>query len=301
MKKLCVLILMVALFVAFGCLKGKEGQQPAKSEAGAPAGKGVLAKVGDYEITEDYVNKVIEALPEAFRSQYLTSDGKKMLVETIVDMEVFYREAEAQKVEKNPLVAFKLDLARKQLVSAEYVDRELKNIAEPTEQEIEKYYNENKDMFKRPAQARVRHILVSSRADAEKIKKDILGGADFGKLAQDNSRDPSKVKGGELGWLDKGQTVQQFDEAIFSLPLNKPEIVETQFGFHVVDVMERRDEGYRDLAEVKDEIANMLKRDMSQRKYQELTQSLRTKYNAQIFGEKPAEQGQKGQPPQQPQ
>ena len=305
MKKLGLLLLIFVVALAFGCQKGEQAQGATASEtkevakaasdqpsetAAKSEGKKVLAKVGDFEITDEYVDKVIASLPEAFRSQYLMPGGKKRLVEYLVDMEALYQEAKNKGLDKDPDVAFKLKFAGKQLLSAEFLQKQLEAISEPTEAEIEKFYEDNKDMFKRPEQARVRHILVGSREEAEKIKKELEGGADFAKLASEKSRDVSRVRGGELGWIGKGQTTPAFDQAIFTAPLNKPTIVETQFGFHVIEILDRRAEGYRDLAEVKDEIVNNLTGMKNQEKYKELVDSLRKKYNAEIFEDAFAEQ-----------
>lgn len=287
MKKLLVIVGIFALLFAYGCPKSKSEQVESgqKAGAGGSGGRTVLAKVGDFEITDEYIDKVLESLPENLRSQYLTPEGKRILVDSLVDMEVFYLEAKSKGLDRDPQVAFKIDFAKKQLISGEYVEREMKNIAEPTDADAEKYYKDNKEMFKRPAQARVKHILVNTREDAEKIKEELEKGADFAKLASEKSRDGSRVRGGELGWLEKGQTIEQFDQAIFSIPLDKPTVVETRAGFHVVQVLERRGEGYRDLAEVKDEILSILRHQIGQKQFQELASSLRKKYNARVFQE----------------
>jgi len=297
MRKLSVLFAML-LLLSLGCSKGEQAQVSGETEAEPQAdqteakaeGTKVLAKVGDFEITSDYVDKVIESLPETFRTQYLLPGGKQRLVEYLVDMEALYQEAKKEGLDSDPAVAFKVEFATKQLVSAELLDRELKAVSEPSDSEIEDYYNQNKEMFKRPEQAKVRHILVKSEEEAKKIKSQLEGGADFAELAKEKSQDVSRVRGGELGWLDKGRTVPEFDQVIFSIPLHKPEIVKTQFGFHVVEVMDRKEEGYRDLSEVRDKISNILSNSKSQQRYQDLVQSLRTKYNAQIFDEAFGEQ-----------
>ncbi|GIV90196.1 MAG: peptidylprolyl isomerase [Chloroflexus sp.] len=88
--------------------------------------------------------------------------------------------------------------------------------------------------------ARARHILVDDEASAQAILADLQGGADFATLAATRSRDTaSAANGGDLGWATRGDFVPAFEEAIFTLPLNTPQIVQTDFGFHVVEVLER--------------------------------------------------------------
>ncbi|ABY36261.1 MAG TPA: peptidylprolyl isomerase [Chloroflexus aurantiacus] len=88
--------------------------------------------------------------------------------------------------------------------------------------------------------ARARHILVADEATAQATLAELQAGADFATLAAQRSQDTgSAANGGDLGWTPRGEFVPQFEEAIFSLPLNTPQIVQTDFGFHIVEVLER--------------------------------------------------------------
>ena len=100
----------------------------------------------------------------------------------------------------------------------------------------------------------MRHILLKTtekpqdeipkiRAKIEDILKQIKGGADFAALAKKNSEDPgSAVKGGDLDWVTRGQTVKNFEQTAFSLkPKELSGIVQTEYGFHIIQVMEKQD------------------------------------------------------------
>lgn len=88
--------------------------------------------------------------------------------------------------------------------------------------------------------ARARHILVADEATAQATLAELQAGADFATLAAQRSQDAgSAANGGDLGWTPRGEFVPPFEEAIFSLPLNTPQIVQTDFGFHIVEVLER--------------------------------------------------------------
>lgn len=88
--------------------------------------------------------------------------------------------------------------------------------------------------------ARARHILVADEATAQATLAELQAGADFATLAAQRSQDTgSAANGGDLGWTPRGEFVPPFEEAIFSLPLNTPQIVQTDFGFHIVEVLER--------------------------------------------------------------
>ena len=92
------------------------------------------------------------------------------------------------------------------------------------------------------AKATARHILVSSQEECENIKKQIEGGTDFTEMAEKHSQCPSGKKGGDLGEFSPGQMVKEFDQVVFSEEVGKvlgP--VETQFGFHLIEVTNRND------------------------------------------------------------
>lgn len=90
------------------------------------------------------------------------------------------------------------------------------------------------------AKASARHILVDSEDKCVELKQQIEGGSDFAEVARQNSTCPSGSKGGELGTFGPGQMVSEFDEVVFSAPLNEVQgPVKTQFGYHLLEVTER--------------------------------------------------------------
>jgi peptidyl-prolyl cis-trans isomerase C len=89
-------------------------------------------------------------------------------------------------------------------------------------------------------QATARHLLVQTEAECESIKQQILGGADFAKLASEHSLCPSGAQGGDLGSFGPGMMVPEFDRVVFSAPLNEVQgPVKTQFGYHLLEVTRR--------------------------------------------------------------
>jgi peptidyl-prolyl cis-trans isomerase D len=119
----------------------------------------------------------------------------------------------------------------------------------PTDAQLRKDYNANLDQFRTPERVNARHILIKSDASndaamkvkAEGILKQIQAGGDFAKLAkeysQDNAPGGSAEKGGELGWLVRGQTVPEFEKAAFSLqPGQTSGLVKTEYGYHIIQV-----------------------------------------------------------------
>lgn len=141
------------------------------------------------------------------------------------------------------------------------------------EAELRQAYDANKDQYRTPERVRVRHILLKTtdvpqdqvpqiKAKAEELLKQLKGGADFAALATKNSQDPgSATRGGDLGWIVRGQTVANFETAAFSLKPNELSgVITTEYGFHIIQVLEKQDARLRPFAEVKDQLAQERKR-----------------------------------------
>ncbi len=139
--------------------------------------------------------------------------------------------------------------------------------------DLQKAYDAEKERFRVPERVQVRHILLSTvgkskeeeakiHAQAESLLKQLRGGADFAKMAEKYSDDPgSKGKGGDLGWVVRQQTVPEFEQAAFSLkPMQISDLVKTQYGYHIIQVLAKEPAHLRAFDEVKGEIAGELKR-----------------------------------------
>ncbi|MCP3980097.1 MAG: peptidylprolyl isomerase [bacterium] len=91
-------------------------------------------------------------------------------------------------------------------------------------------------------QARARHILVTTSEECEDLKQKIVGGADFADMAKQHSQCPSGGSGGDLGSFSPGQMVREFDEIVFKEAVGEVHgPVKTQFGFHLVEILQRTD------------------------------------------------------------
>jgi peptidyl-prolyl cis-trans isomerase D len=141
-----------------------------------------------------------------------------------------------------------------------------------TDAEIQAYYKQHQDEYQVKDQVKVRHILIAvpqgadaktdaaAKAKAEDVLKQIKSGGNFAELAKKDSDDPgSKDQGGELGWLDHGKTVPEFDKAAFALaPGQTSGLVKTQFGYHILQVEDKKTAHERSIEEVKPEIVPVL-------------------------------------------
>jgi parvulin-like peptidyl-prolyl isomerase len=132
-----------------------------------------------------------------------------------------------------------------------------------TDEQVAAYYQAHQAEYDRPEEVRVRHILVKEKAKAEQLLNQLKQGANFEALAREHSEDPgSKGEGGDLGFFAKGRMVPEFETEAFRLkPGELSGLVQTQFGFHILQGVEHRDARRVPLDEVKTEIKDKLSRE----------------------------------------
>jgi len=163
-------------------------------------------------------------------------------------------------------------------------------------EEIKKYYETNMDKFRRPERVRAQHILMKTaegdseekKAEAKKklkeLHKRILAGEDFGALAKEHSQGPSNVRGGDLGFFTKGRMVKSFEEVAFKLAPNEVSgIVETQFGYHLIKVLEHQAESNPPYVEVEPKIKSQLFNQQIQQRLEPYVAKIREKAKVEIY------------------
>ena len=141
------------------------------------------------------------------------------------------------------------------LLLKSYIDTHFGKVTEEDEAQIKKYYEENKNMFKKDVQVEASHILFDTKdvKKANEIREEILNGLNFAEAAKKYSKCPSGENGGNLGYFGKGQMVPEFEKAAFSAPLGViTEPVKTQFGYHLILVTDKTDSKIPDFEEIKE-------------------------------------------------
>ena len=177
---------------------------------------------------------------------------------------------------------------------AKFANMEIGIKAKPTQKEISKFYKDNSEKFVAPESVHVRHILVAvNKGDSDKIKADkkekienlrkqLLKGDDFAELARKNSDCPSKETGGDLNFIRKGQTVKPFEDAAFSQEKNViGPVITTEFGYHIIQVLDRKPAKTIALDEVKDKISAYLAQQEQSKAFADILKKL--KENAKII------------------
>lgn len=143
-----------------------------------------------------------------------------------------------------------------QLILTELINEVFTDI-NVSDKEIQDYYNKNLISFRaQTGQRRISHILVETKEEAEEVLKELKKGMDFAELAKEISIGPSSSRGGDLGFVSKGQMVKEFEDVAFKLNVNQlSSVVQTQFGYHIL----KRDSDKIDYSEAKIAIVEILK------------------------------------------
>ncbi|MBM4145676.1 MAG: peptidylprolyl isomerase [Nitrospira sp.] len=260
----------------------------------------VVAKIGDRKITISEFNKMLGYL-DSEKQKLIEKNPqlKENLLQQYVQGIVISKLAKKKGFDKNPELKEQLELLKDNYIAIEYLKKEVTNKVEVSEEDIKAYYESHKDEFKTPEMVRSRHILIKtdpSASDNDKKKakekageilKKIKAGEDFAKLASDVSDDTgSKPKGGELGFFPKGRMVTPFEDAAFSLkPGEVSEIVETQFGYHIIKVEEKKEPGMEPFDTAKEKIRQKLLQERTKTKVTEFLEKAMKEANIELHPE----------------
>lgn len=185
---------------------------------------------------------------------------------------------------------FGQDMTMKKLIEQEVASK-----VNVSDEDTKAFYDSHPDLFKTQEMVRASHILIkvdpkASEADKAKakekmvqIQKRIKNGEDFAKVAKEVSECPSSAKGGDLDFFQRGQMVGPFEQAAFALkPGQVSDIVETQFGYHLIKVTDRKEAGTMAYNDIKDRIAQHLKQEKVDKQLSQYVEQLRAKAKIEI-------------------
>lgn len=185
---------------------------------------------------------------------------------------------------------------RKQMVIEKMIDAEVTPQVTVSDQDVKKFYDENPAQFQQPEQFRASHILImvpqgatpaqkqEARAKIDGLLKQVRNGGDFAELAKANSQDGSAAAGGDLNYFGRGQMVEPFQKAVESLQVGQvSDVVETQFGFHIVKLTDKKPGRTVALAEVNKKIADYLVMQQKQERANGFVEALRAKSKVEIL------------------
>ena len=211
--------------------------QPAADTDGQAA-EAVVAIVNGSKIYIGDVLRARQSLPLEYQSVPLEMIFEPLL-NRLVDQMLLTMAAREAKIGDDPDVQEQLQALEDQVLQQGYLRKQI--ASEVTEAKLQARYEAQYKGQSGPEEVRARHILVETEEKAREVLADIRGGADFAEAAKTHSTGPSGPRGGDLGFFQAGQMVPEFSQAAFAMQAGEvSEPVQTQFGWHIIKVEERR-------------------------------------------------------------
>jgi peptidyl-prolyl cis-trans isomerase C len=238
-----VAALALAAAPAFAEDAAKPAAQPAPAAAApapaAPASQEI--SVDGQPITQDDLNAVEQEIGPNLSPQLSPAKRRDVIINAAINLRLAANEAEKQKIMDDAMLQKKLAFYRQRILIDALVAKVSKDAV--TDDAIKKTYDEQV-VQKMPVQDEVhaRHILVATEDDANKVEARLKAGEDFAKIAKEVSKDQGSAdQGGDLGWFTKDRMQKDFAEAAFAMkPGETSQPVKTNFGYHVINVEDRR-------------------------------------------------------------
>lgn len=225
-----------------------------------------VAEKKDIEVTEPEIDQMLAQIASNFETKEAFEDAVAKTGETI--------ESTRAKIKKN--------ITLQKFVQQDYVDK-----TEVSEEDAQKYYDANKTKFISGEEVRASHILLKKEDKelAMEIHEKLTEGAngDFAEFAKAHSECPSREKGGDLGFFGRGKMVPEFDKAAFELEKDQiSDLVETQFGYHILKVTDKNIGGLKKFDDVKDALKQSIKNTVINNKLSKFAQELKAEATIEI-------------------
>ena len=284
MKKVLILVCLALLF--FGCSKKDDGK--------------VLVTIDGDTVTLEEFNKELDRIPANMKMLVLTESGKRSFLDRYVIKRLLLREAKKENIEKEKDFEDRLIEIREQLLIESLLKKKVTMNINTTEDELKKYYEANKDKFKKSLEIETRQIVVRTDKEAKEIKARLDKGEDFAELARTYSIDPNaKTTGGAIGYHGKGSLLPEYEAVAFKLTkagqISQP--VKTQLGYHIIQLTGVKEAGYTPFEEVKEFIKQRIVQERQNEVLEKYVTELKKGAKITVSEELLKEEGKKGEAP----
>jgi len=257
---------LIRLAVTGALVLGMSGSVWAEDK---PATEVVAAVVNGDKIYLDEVQDAQYLLPPQFRQMPFDA-VYGLLLNSVIDRKLTAVEGRKKGLQDNEEVKKQLARIEDQLIQRAFLGKYIEE--KVTEEKVMESYKKYVDDFKSEEEVHARHILLETEEQAQEVISELEKGKDFAETAKSKSKGPSGANGGDLGYFTDGAMVPPFSKAAFAL--GKGEItktpVQTQFGWHVIKVEDKRKTTAPALGEIRDQIEADLARDIGAKLLDEL-------------------------------
>ncbi|NTS32241.1 peptidylprolyl isomerase [Phyllobacterium sp. BT25] len=220
----------------------------------------VLATVNGEKVTVKDVDQIAADLDPQF-SRLPEEQRRLAALAAIIDIKSLAAKAEAEKLDQTPEFQARLEFLKDRALHNDYFKQQV--VDKITDADIRARYDKEIAAMPPQNEVRARHILVKTKEEAEAIIKELDGGASFEDVAKAKSTDGSAAQGGDLGYFGPGQMVPEFEKAANELEIGKytKVPVQTQFGFHVIKLEDKRVQQPPAFDQVKEQVKSILIRE----------------------------------------
>ncbi len=267
MRRIFIVLTGVAVFLLGGCVIKKNDT--------------VLARFSGTTIKESEFTSKIQRMPREIQGVALRR--KKEFLEEMMDEALLTKEAERRGITRLQDVKEVLEAAHRKIMIAKLIEQEVDQKIKLERDEIIRYYESHKEEFMTPRLFRASHILLRTEGEANDLRAELQKGADFEELARKHSIDNTAIRGGDIGFFQKGQLIPEFEEVAFKM--NKGDIspvFKTQFGYHILKLTDRAEPALRQFNSVKTLLEKQLFREKRTKAYKEFLEKLRGNLKTEI-------------------
>src|SRR5712692_4993941 len=246
-----------------------------KPEASSKA----LAIINGKEITASEFELRWSQIPDYARKTFAGPEGRKKFLEELIYHELLLQEAKKRGFDRDRAFLERVERFKERSLLERLRIEEVDAQVKVTMEEMKAYYAANAATFTAPGEFRASHIVVKTQEEAFDLKKRLTQGEDFAALARKDSLNIfTRYKGGDGGFIKKGQTLPQFEKVLLTLKvggLSQP--VATSFGYHVIKLVDRASGAPLSFEDAKDQVREELLNEKRHKRYEEFVASLRAK------------------------
>ena len=278
MKKILTIFLLgLITFMIQSCAKNQdEKKQPAA----------IVASIGTNFITTDELTKVLREFPPSNQYEYLTEEGKRMLVEMIIDWKLMSKEAVKAGLDKGKDIKAKLTKAangsvvNEQVLSSAYLQYRIKQMEPVTNGEAEKYYLSHRNEFNVPERVKVKRIIFDSKEKAQEAQAAFKKGMSFEEFKQQNQEIRIKI---DTLWLQHTEAGSEMERTAFSLKEGElSDVLAAQKGYYILRIEEKSPGRTQSFDEVKKALSARLQQEREGELVEKMRKDLRAGLNINI-------------------
>lgn len=234
----------------------------------------LIAEVNGVKIYQEDLFNLLAAMED--KARFNSKEGLNVLADELVNQELLLQDAKENKLDNEEEFVKELEIVKNNMLK-NYAMHKIFEKVSVSEDEIENYYEENKDTLFSPVTYTASHILLESEEMADKVLDQINEGLDYKEAAKKYSLDPTKDNGGSLGSFPKGVMVKEFQQGLDELKIgeiSKP--IKTQFGYHIIKLDNKMDSS-NTYDDIKDKVKSTYEMVKRQEKYIEKIKDLTKK------------------------